>query len=86
MAGQVVRISSTWGARSPMPAAEGTPCDPPSVISLPPATATRPDLDYAFLGWRLPSTSLSQVPLGTYTQASPCLLALDVPAQEEFAV
>jgi len=86
MAGQVVRISSTWGGRSPMPAARGTPCDPSSVISLPPATATRPDRDYAFLGWRLPSTSLSQVPLGTYTQASPCLLALDVPAQEEFAV
>src|SRR5215475_4830184 len=41
---------------------------------------------HALLGWRLPSTIFSQVPLGTYSQASPCLSRLDVPAQEEFAV
>jgi len=86
MAGWVVRISSTWRGRSPIPAATGTPPDPSSVISSPPATPTGPDRDYAFFGWRLPSTSFSQVPFGTYTQASPCLLALEVPAQEEFAV
>src|SRR5260370_11519137 len=36
MAGRVVRISSRWGARSPMPAARGTPRDPSTVISSPP--------------------------------------------------
>src|SRR5713226_7608164 len=88
MGGRVVMTSWTCGARNPMPAAGGAP----AVFALPPVIPplARPSPGapppYAFLGCRLPSTSFSQVPLGTYTQASPCLSRLDVPAQEELAV
>src|SRR5713101_9844120 len=88
MGGRVVMTSWTWGARNPMPAAAGAPAtsaSPPVIPTLADPSPGAP-LPYAFLGWRLPSTSFSQVPLGTYTQASPCLSRLEVPAQDELAV
>ena len=41
---------------------------------------------HAFFGWRLPFTILSQDPFGVYTQASPWLSRLDVPAHDELVV
>src|SRR5215468_7813971 len=87
MGGRVARISWTWGVRSPMPAALGAAAATASRSVILPLAHPPPDAQiYAFVGCRLPSTSFSQVPLGTYNQASPCLSRFEVPAQDELAV
>src|SRR5215468_9592359 len=87
MGGRVARISWTWGVRSPMRAALWAAAAIASRSVIPQLSHPPPGAQiYAFLGCRLPSASFSQVPLGTYTQASPCLSRFDVPAQDELAV